>query len=319
MTSTLVTKTSTSTSLRGELHFYRSIPLSLQSYFPTLRSFTTHPLSLTIDHVSGPTLSNLLVDGQLTVDLIKTLLHTLHTLHTSGQPPIHTTLLYANHFQKVSRRFNDHLSLYNMLGLSLTHFQTLLPLLRNFEQERRAFPAAVVHGDPVLTNVLVPEDDVSTSTSSSLPINSSSSSSPTKGHHVPHLKLIDMRGAQGEVLTLIGDATYDLSKVLQSLLGYDFVLADASMNSNAILTQRTLLTTFWKEVALLYPQIKREDVVLGTCALYSSLIPLHDNVAHRIAFAKIARVLLQALVDGTVGKARVDLVSRIAEELGGRS
>jgi hypothetical protein len=36
--------------------------------------------------------------------------------------------------------------------------------------------------------------------------------------------LLDMRGELGNVMTLQGDLCYDLSKVYQSLLGYDYII-----------------------------------------------------------------------------------------------
>ena len=48
-----------------------------------------------------------------------------------------------------------------------------------------------IHGDPVFSNVLLTDEST--------------------------VKLIDMRGALGDVLTTQGDVTYDLSKVYQSL------------------------------------------------------------------------------------------------------
>ena len=35
-----------------------------------------------------------------------------------------------------------------------------------------------------------------------------------------------MRGSLGKLLTLCGDKLYDLAKIYQSLLGYDFILLD---------------------------------------------------------------------------------------------
>ena len=47
------------------------------------------------------------------------------------------------------------------------------------------------------------------------------------------VKLIDMRGALGDVLTTQGDVTYDLSKVYQSLCGYDHIILDLPRTERA--------------------------------------------------------------------------------------
>jgi len=61
-----------------------------------------------------------------------------------------------------------------------------------------------IHGDPVLTNVLI-----------------------TNG---PSVKFIDMRGRQQDELTVYGDPNYDYAKVLQSLIGYDHILHGEKFN-----------------------------------------------------------------------------------------
>ena len=56
----------------------------------------------------------------------------------------------------------------------------------------------VIHGDPVFSNVIA---------------------TPDSG-----LRLVDMRGKLGDVLTIRGDCMYDFAKAYQSVCGYDFVL-----------------------------------------------------------------------------------------------
>ena len=58
-----------------------------------------------------------------------------------------------------------------------------------FEKEERWQASNVIHGDPVFSNVLLTDDG--------------------------RIFLLDMRGEQGNILTLQGDLTYDLSKVYQ--------------------------------------------------------------------------------------------------------
>ena len=70
--------------------------------------------------------------------------------------------------------------------------------LSSFEREKRWVHANVIHGDPVFSNVLLDAEG--------------------------RIYLLDMRGEVGSTLTLQGDLTYDLSKVYQSLLGYDYIL-----------------------------------------------------------------------------------------------
>lgn len=45
---------------------------------------------------------------------------------------------------------------------------------------------------------------------------------------------IDMRGALGDTVCTEGDVNYDLSKVYQSLNGYDFIILDKDLDQTAI-------------------------------------------------------------------------------------
>lgn len=51
---------------------------------------------------------------------------------------------------------------------------------------------------------------------------------------------IDMRGALGDLVSTEGDMNYDLSKVYQSLCGYDFFILDKDIDHNAARLLRDL-------------------------------------------------------------------------------
>lgn len=51
---------------------------------------------------------------------------------------------------------------------------------------------------------------------------------------------IDMRGALGDLISTEGDMNYDLSKVYQSLRGYDFFILDKDIDHNAARLLRDL-------------------------------------------------------------------------------
>ena len=56
----------------------------------------------------------------------------------------------------------------------------------------------VIHGDPVFTNILI--------------------------NQFGKIKLLDMRGKQGDEITIYGDWLYDWAKIYQSIIGYDEIL-----------------------------------------------------------------------------------------------
>ena len=62
----------------------------------------------------------------------------------------------------------------------------------------------IIHGDPVFTNILI--------------------------NQFGKIKFIDMRGKQGEILSIEGDWLYDWAKLYQSLIGYDKILMGKIIN-----------------------------------------------------------------------------------------
>ena len=271
----LVVKSSQSPTIRGELYFYHNIPDSIRHLFPKLH-WHSHRKQLTsfgIDHIKGSTLSHLFVHNRLqTQHLIAHVLaiHSMHQCPPSVDLP-HVNI-YANYFQKVDVRYIKHQSVYAKLGMTMdNHFRSLHHRLLKYESQNRGRPVPVIHGDPVFTNVLVCDGA---------------------------LKYIDMRGAQGTTLTLCGDATYDLAKTYQSLCGYDFVLGNVKPSRLYLTKLYALHKEFHRLVAFLYPTIRMADILLATCSLFTSLIPLHDNEVHQSKFATLSMALLSVLESG---------------------
>merc|ERR1712186_218814 len=88
--------------------------------------------------------------------------------------------------------------------------------------------------------------------------------------------LIDMRGELGARLTTQGDVHYDLSKVYQSLCGYDFMLLDQDLDESTSEILDGLRASFWEEVRTLYPDVSHRDVRLHTAAHFFAIVPLHE-------------------------------------------
>ena len=83
-----------------------------------------------------------------------------------------------------------------------------------------------------------------------------------------------MRGNLNEKLSIIGDENYDWAKIYQSILGYDFILLNKTINTKIIETTKEYFNEWFilknKQDSL--PYIKQI-----TNSLLFSLIPLHDN------------------------------------------
>lgn len=286
----LVVKSSFAASIQGELYFYQHIPRDISHLFPQLHWHIARngQVSFAIDRVFGTTFSARLVEEEISDELLLKLLRSLTELHRSSGlgEPVQNSFIYASYSRKVAARFSSHKDAYSACGLSETHFGTLLPLLQSYESEKRGCVARVIHGDPVLTNVLASIDG--------------------------SVKLIDMRGAQGGTLTLAGDSVYDFGKVVQSLCGYDHILADKVVGGK-VLRRLVHAKQLVREYVEKEYEVSWDDVILVVCSLFTSLIPLHDNIDHRRRFARVAEVLLACVTEGRTNEE--DIVSAVGQAL----
>lgn len=123
----------------------------------------------------------------------------------------------------------------------------------------------MVHGDAVLTNVIVCGSRV---------------------------RFVDMRGLQGDVLCVWGDATYDYAKVAQSLLGYDYLLVGGTVDRERMEGLVRVLKGFLEGVEWM-------DVLLVAWGLVVSCIGMHEDEGRRRRLAGMARGLLK-VVEGRI-------------------
>jgi capsule biosynthesis phosphatase len=221
--------------IAGERFYYNSIPDSLKDVFPSLLEDTNE--KLIIERIRGINFSHLYGEGALTEEMFTKLLKALGRLHKVKGPSGNFTK--AN-IQKIVDRYESYD--YNRF---VGHKQTLnkiIEFLEKYEQKH----STMIHGDPVFTNVLLDKNDC--------------------------IKLIDMRGMVGDTFTIYGDPIYDLAKVYQSLMGYDFILNGVTSKKvdNKLISA---LDIFAKTEY----GINIEDIKRYSAGLYFSLIPLHND------------------------------------------
>ncbi|GAA6033718.1 hypothetical protein JCM8097_004396 [Rhodosporidiobolus ruineniae] len=296
-----VVKSSTSEALLGEIYFFSRTPEDVRDLFPTIQGLnfipSTQSFSMTMQRIHGVTFSHLLVGRALTVGRFETLLAGLKRIHGSngivdeqiptppslasrinalGESADRPVKIYANYAAKVEERYEQFRQVYS--DIADDHAAVagrLLAFLQDFETDDRAQMSHVIHGDPVFSNALFSNEN--------------------------SVHFIDVRGRQGDTLTLRGDAIYDLAKVYQSLQGYDFALLadpkEAATHELADLVSETdrriladLQTVFWTFVKRHY-EVDRRDLVLLTASLLFSLIPLHDPPM-RPLFYKMAKAVM---------------------------
>ena len=294
----------------GERYFYEHVPARLAHYFPAVRGIETSPATgacvLRLERIRAPTASHLLVSRCITPARLDLILRALHDLHSESPPtPAEQTpaqgsaadptpafvrapgsaadptsafvrasnSIYANYLPKVRARYQKHAQLYREVGDGddvEAVYAAIVAALEEYEAGQHGVPVAVVHGDPVLSNVLLGRD--------------------------ASVHLIDMRGSLDGHPTLAGDAAYDFAKVLQSLCGYDYILHDMPMADDDRALLQTLRTLFFARVrewlGPTFAQPRR--LLMLTASLVFSLIPLHIDGGHRVQFFKLCKQIISA-------------------------
>jgi len=230
---------------------------------------------MTLQRIHGLTFSHLLTNRSLTPGRLTLLLVALRRLHSSvGDPDSQIELdapqVCSNYLPKIAKRFEKYRSTYMALSQhSSEMYEQLVEMLSRYEREARYQTTAVVHGDPVFSNVLLTGSG--------------------------DILLLDMRGELGDHLTLQGDVVYDLSKVYQSLLGYDFILLGVPIAERDAELLEELRETFNSFVTEHYPSVLLSDVVKITASHYFGIVPLHQNRDHQLAYLQNCMGLLSSL------------------------
>lgn len=201
-----VRKIGHTTSMKAQAYYYEHIPQALKIYFPEVLSTDEQNDTMTMEmqRINGPPMSYCYVNGTLTVGQLKETLESLREFHAykvQGEPyDIDNTMLYSNWGPKLQSRWT---SRRNDTYVNFRNAELVVPRLIHwllqYQKGEYGIKSAIIHGDAVFTNAIIKADR-------------------------PRIAWVDMRGMLGNKCTLGGDANYDWSKVLQSLLGYDFVL-----------------------------------------------------------------------------------------------
>lgn len=220
----------------GEVFWYNNIPHGLESNFPIVYEIKNHKIVL--ERIEGVNYSYLYTNKSLTISDLDLLLNKLNTIH-SYQYQV-TGDIYSNYIEKICDRYENNKNTYLKLPESNIIFNKIIDGLKNYQNEQLGKPS-IIHGDPVFTNVIKTKTGI---------------------------KFIDMRGKLGNELSLGGDLFYDLAKVYQSIIGYDFILNDIELDQEYI---DSFIFHFESKFSIkeIY------SIKLITSSLLFSLLPLH--------------------------------------------
>lgn len=290
----LIIKSGPTENLNGEIFFYQHIPKTLEDLFPRLENVILNSSdddeiiprsSIVLERIEGITYSHLFTNFCLTPGRLVKMLMSLKRMHdTTGDGE--SVDIYANYAGKVRSRYEQYGEIYRTIeelsnqtvidGCPLVTNDLLMNEIAsyfdNYAMNHRGKHSQIIHGDPVFTNVLLTSDN--------------------------QVKFLDMRGSLGDRLTLQGDVNYDLSKVYQSLTGYDFILHD-KLNPIINSDRRMIYENYVKElrqsfidyISQEYPHVDMKDIHMITIQLYFTLIPLHNNIQHQVQFLNMAKKL----------------------------
>ena len=246
------------TSNPGEIYWYQNIPKKCEYMFPKIYDITGNQIIM--ENIEGVSFSYLYTNKLLKVEQLTSLMIQLQMLHNYQTKVDKYPKVYADYVQKLRDRYNGNRELYNKYIHAESIFKKLDALLYDYDGALYS----VIHGDPVFTNVLQTEQG---------------------------LKFIDMKGKIGDELTIIGDTYYDLAKVYQSILGYDFILNDIELDNVYISEFKTAFESLFNKEGL-------RNLKIITASLFFTLMPLHTEDQDKFAkYFKIINTLLDEFRD----------------------
>lgn len=240
----IITKKGEPSKIKGEIHWYNNIPISIKDLFPIM--YTYHPLMLSYDmeKISGVSLSYLYTTVGMTTTSLENYLDTIERIHNSAICSENIDI-YANYCDKIEKRFKTYD--YSKFEHSNEVYEKLMEYFKDYTSNKRG-KVCVVHGDPVFSNCIV--------------------------NNFAKFKLFDMRGLQGDKETIFGDKWYDYGKIYQSLIGYDEILLDRQLSIDY---KKDMISTFTNYVCKKFGTEIMQDIKMIANSLLFTLIPLHDN------------------------------------------
>ena len=231
--------------LSGEIYYYNNIPNEIKDIFPVMLKFDIKYTWYEMEKINGIPISKLYLDQELTKDQLFHIFGSVIRIQSCKINNENDINIYCNYSEKLKKRYENYN--YAKFDNSEIIYNNIYENLIKYESEDSG-KISVIHGDPVFTNILINE--------------------------FGKIKFIDMRGKQGDELSIYGDWLYDWAKLYQSLIGYDEILENKFIN----IQYKNSLLEYFKELFIKkYSEYDFKNLQIITKSLLFSLIPLHDN------------------------------------------
>ena len=246
-----------SNNLSGEIYYYKNIPNEIKDMFPILLNHDKENTWYEMEKLNGIPVSNLYIAEELSEKQLSHIFGSISRIQNCSVEE-NDINIYFNYVNKLKRRYQEYD--YSQFENSELIYNNLIKELTEYEENMKGIKK-VIHGDPVLTNILI--------------------------NQFGKIKFIDMRGKLGDKLTIYGDWLYDWAKLYQSLIGYDEILHDKKIN---IIYKNKILIYFKEKFIDKFSINDFNNLKIITKSLLFSLIPLHDNVKCVEYFSLIIKI-----------------------------
>ena len=231
--------------LEGEIFFYKNIPYEIKDLFGLFIDYDLNYEWYKMEKINGLTVTTLYLSELLTIKMLKHIMNSINRIHQVKKKDINQINIYQNYAKKLKNRYLNYD--YSKFPNSEKVFKDIYSKLSNYEKLNLG-KKCIIHGDPVMTNIII--------------------------NNYNKIKFIDMRGKQGDDLSIFGDWLYDWGKLYQSILGYDKILQDKEINLGY---EKIIKDTFEEYFIELFSKKDLNNLKIITNSLLFSLIPLHDN------------------------------------------
>ncbi len=212
---------------KNEIHWYRNMPDNVKPHVPTI--YSTTATSLTMEHVPGVTIQNMLLYEDLTDDVIRFLITKALDMYATCFDEIPTGIS-KNHYMWNDKNVDRVIS-YQYPFVTANEKQKYAGYVSSCVSKIEIEMSDFIHGDFHLGNIIF---------------------NPSTGK----IKMIDPRGSWNDVRTTEGNPLYDFVKFYQSIYGdyiwiYSDMEVDQHVKSVALLTMDIWAINFGLDVNLI--------------------------------------------------------------------